>query len=220
MARLHRRAGLLAWLAIGALALATSSLLSAPVAAAAATLCAIVLGRAALPRLPACDLPQRSDGRSGCLLSMAVAGAMSLLVSQLSRHSGPQLCGLVAAIPVVAMFARMRGTGVAEPLMLQVLRGYPDAWSRGNVPRRWAARAACRAPGMGDRPRLQRLHAAGPHPSTIAHRQAALRRPRHRVRWLGTTLPIHQENEMRFAPRLAEHQRPVGIIRGSDEGPR
>jgi len=154
------RAGLLAWLAIGALALATSSLLSAPVAVAAATLCAIVLGRAALPRLPGCDLPPRSDGRSGCLLSMAVAGAMSLLVSELSRHSGPQLCGLVAAIPVVAMFALHAGHrrgGV--PLMLQVLRGYLDgmvakatflgalgcAWAAGAGAWGWVIALACSA---------------------------------------------------------------------------
>ena len=46
--------------------------------------------------------------RSGPLLSMATAGAMSLLVSELSRHSGPQFCGLVAAIPLVGMFAMRR----------------------------------------------------------------------------------------------------------------
>src|SRR5204863_1038100 len=37
------------------------------------------------------------------LLSMATAGAMSLLVSALARHAGPQACGLVAAIPVVGL---------------------------------------------------------------------------------------------------------------------
>jgi hypothetical protein len=123
------RAALLAGLAVGALALLTSSLPSVPAAAAAATLCAILLGRAALPRLRASDLPRRADGRSGCLLSMAAAGAMSLLVSALSRHSGPQLCGLVAAIPVVGMFALHAGS-TRRCRSCWALRGYSTAWWR------------------------------------------------------------------------------------------
>ena len=177
-------AGLLAWLAVGALALATSSLPSAPAAAAAATLCAILLGRAALPRPPACDLPRRSDGRSGCLLSMAAAGAMSLLVSALSRHSGPQLCGLVAAIPVVGMFALHAGyRRGGAPLMLQVLRGYLDgmvakaafvgalgcAWVTGAGAWGWAIALVCSACTL-----LAQHHLDDRMP----HRQAPLRASR------------------------------------------
>ena len=58
---------------------------------------------------------------------MATAGAMSLLVSELSRHAGPQLCGGVAAIPVVGLFATWAGWrqgGTAR--MLQVVGGYLD----------------------------------------------------------------------------------------------
>jgi hypothetical protein len=66
-------------------------------------------------------------GRDASLVPMATAGAMSLLVSELSRHSGPQLCGLVAAVPVVGLFATWagwrRGGAIA---MLQVVRGYLD----------------------------------------------------------------------------------------------
>ena len=58
---------------------------------------------------------------------MATAGAMSLLVTELSRHSGPQLCGLVAAIPLVGMFAMHAGYRQGgAPLMLRVLGGYLD----------------------------------------------------------------------------------------------
>ena len=61
------------------------------------------------------------------LLSMATAGAMSLLVSALARHAGPQTCGLVAAVPVVGLLATRAGWrrgGVAA--MLGVVRGYLD----------------------------------------------------------------------------------------------
>jgi hypothetical protein len=61
------------------------------------------------------------------LLSMATAGAMSLLVSELARHAGPQACGLVAAIPVIGLLATRAGWrrgGVAA--MLEVVRGYLD----------------------------------------------------------------------------------------------
>ena len=58
---------------------------------------------------------------------MAAAGAMSLLVTELSRHSGPQLCGLVAAIPLIGMFALHAGYRQGgAPLMLRVLGGYLD----------------------------------------------------------------------------------------------
>jgi hypothetical protein len=87
---------------------------------------AIAIGRAALPRPP--TGPRRhAAGRGGLLLTMAMAGAMSMLVSTLSQHGGPRFCGLVAAIPVVgmsALYAGYREGGV--PLMLGVLRGYLD----------------------------------------------------------------------------------------------
>jgi len=59
---------------------------------------------------------------------LAVAGEIqSLLVTELSRHSSPQLCGLVAAIPLVGMFALHAGHRQGgAPLMLRVLGGYLD----------------------------------------------------------------------------------------------
>ena len=120
-------AGLVAWLAIGGLATLTWTLPAVPAAAAALTACAILFGRAAFPRLPAADASRRSGKRSGALLSMTTAGAMSLLVSELSRHSGPQFCGLVAAIPLVGMFAIVASYRQGgAPLMLRVLGGYLD----------------------------------------------------------------------------------------------
>ena len=119
-------AALLAWLAIGALAALTWALPGVPAAAAALTLVAVLIGQAALPRLP-CGPRRRGDTRTGALLSMAMAAAMSLLVSELSRHGGPQFCGLVAAIPVIGMFALYAGYRQGgAPLMFRVLRGYLD----------------------------------------------------------------------------------------------
>jgi len=118
-------AGLVAWLAIGSLATFTSAVPAVPAAAAALTACAILFGLATLPRLPAGDSHKRSGKRTGALLSMATAGAMSLLVSELSRRSAPQFCGLVAAVPLVgmvAMVASYRQGGA--PLMLRVLGAY------------------------------------------------------------------------------------------------
>jgi hypothetical protein len=49
------------------------------------------------------------------------------LVTELSRHSGPQFCGLVAALPLIGTFAvsaSYRQGGA--PLMLRVLGGYLD----------------------------------------------------------------------------------------------
>jgi hypothetical protein len=120
-------AGLMAWLAIGGLATLTWAVPAVPAAAAALTACAILFGLVALPRLPAGDPHRRSGKRSGPLLSMATAGAMSLLVSELSRYSPPQFCGLVAAVPLVgmvAMIASHRQGGA--PLMLKVLGGYME----------------------------------------------------------------------------------------------
>ena len=120
-------AGLLAWLAIGALVSLTWTLPTMPAAVAALTLGAIVLGQAAVPRLSASDGRAGTGQRNAPWLSMAAAGVMSLLVTELSRHSGPQLCGLIAAIPVVGMFALHAGYRQGgAPLMLRVLGGYLD----------------------------------------------------------------------------------------------
>ena len=176
-------AAMAAWLAVGALALATSSLPSLPTVAAALTLCAILLGRAALPPAPACDSPRRG-GRSGPLLSMAAAGAMSLLVSALSTVSGPQLCGLVAAVPVVGMFALNAGYRQGgAPLMLRVLHGYLDgmaakaaflgalgcAWALGASAWGWASGLACAALTLVAQHRL-----AQKPPARSTHRLAPL----------------------------------------------
>ena len=97
------------------------------------------------------------DRRRTALLSMAVAGAMSALVSALSRHGGPHLCGMVAALPVIgacAVFAAHREGGAA--LAWQVLGGYLDgmwakaaflaalggAWATGAGAWAWAAALA------------------------------------------------------------------------------
>jgi len=120
-------AGLVAGIAIGTLAALTCGVPAVPIAAAALTACALLCGHAALPRLPVIDPDRRPGKRTGPLLSMATAGAMSLLVSELSRHNPPQFCGLVAALPLVgmvAMVASYRQGGA--PLMLRVLGGYID----------------------------------------------------------------------------------------------
>ena len=85
------------------------------------------VARAAWPHPPTGALRQRAGTRAGAGVSMASAGVMSLVVTELSRHSGPQFCGLVAALPLVGSFAAHAGYrqgGV--PLMLRVLRGYLD----------------------------------------------------------------------------------------------
>jgi len=99
----------------------------------------------------------RRGGRRTALLSMLVAGAMSALVSALSRNGSPQFCGLVAALPVLAgcaTFAAHREGGAT--LALQVLRGYLDgmwakaallaalgwAWAAGAGSWAWAAALA------------------------------------------------------------------------------
>ena len=76
---------------------------------------------------PAGRTPRATRGRDAMLLPVATAALMSLLVSALARHSGPQLCGAVAAVPVVGMVATWAGWrrgGAAA--MLQVVRGYLD----------------------------------------------------------------------------------------------
>ena len=120
-------AGVLAWVAIAGLVALTSALPAMPATVAVLTVCAILFGHAALPRLPASDPHRRAPQRTGTWLSMAAAGAMSLLVTELSRHSSPQLCGLVAAIPLVGMFALRAGYRQGgAPMMLRVLGGYLD----------------------------------------------------------------------------------------------
>jgi hypothetical protein len=86
-----------------------------------------VLGRTAFPRVPIAGPARHAGRRNGTVLAMATAGTMSLLVSELARHSDPHLCGLVAAVPLVGMCAtvagyREGGAGV----MLRVLAGYLD----------------------------------------------------------------------------------------------
>ena len=89
------------------------------------------------PAVTANDSRRPPVRRDATLLPMATAGTMSLLVAELSRHSSPQLCGLVAAIPVIGMLATWAGWrqgGVQR--MLQVVAGYLDGMT---------AKAACLA---------------------------------------------------------------------------
>ena len=116
-----------AWLATVALAAATWQLATLPAAAALLALAAVVVGRAATPRAPAHDGERRGNARDATLLAMATAGAMSLVVSELSRRSAPQFCGLIAAIPVLGMFTTCAGYRQGgAPRMLRVLAGYLD----------------------------------------------------------------------------------------------
>jgi hypothetical protein len=118
------------------------------------SLVAILNGRAAPPHFPG-DPRRRGDGRTGAPLSMAMAGAMSLLVSELSRHGGPQFCGLVATIPVIGMSALYAGYRQGgAPLMSGVLGGYLDgmvakAAFLGALGSAWAAGAGAWAWPMG-----------------------------------------------------------------------
>ena len=82
----------------------------------------------AAPRTAPADASTRpASRRDASAMAVATAGAMSLLVSELSRHSGPQLCGLVAAVPVVGMFATWAGWRQGgAPRMLQVVAAYLD----------------------------------------------------------------------------------------------
>jgi hypothetical protein len=82
------------------------------------------VSHAGLPHMPN-PRARRTVGPQTPLQSMAVAGAMSLFVSALAQHAGPQLCGMIAALPLVAMFALHAGHrqgGSAS--MLLVLGGY------------------------------------------------------------------------------------------------
>lgn len=147
-------AALLAWLLVLALAAMTWTLPIVPAVAAALALIAILTGQAAPAHLPA-GWRGRGDLRTGTLLSMVMAGAMSMLVSELSRHGGPRSCGLVAAIPVIgmsALHAAYRQGGA--PVMFQVLGGYLDGMVAksaflGALGVSWAAGAGTWAWAMG-----------------------------------------------------------------------
>jgi hypothetical protein len=168
------RAALLAWIAIVAVAVLTWRLPMLPAAAALLAICAVVFGRAALPRVTGSEATGRARKRDGTLLSMTIAGAMSLLVTELSRHSGPQFCGLVAALPLVGMFATCAGYREGgTPLMLRVLGGYLDgmaakaaflaglgaAWSLGAEPWAWGIALAAAGLTLLAQQRLQRQEA-------------------------------------------------------------
>jgi hypothetical protein len=174
------RAALLAWLAIAALAMLTWELPTLPAAAALLAICAVVFGRAAFPRRTSDDTVRRAGKRDATLLSMATAGAMSLLVSELSRHTGPQFCGLVAAVPLVGMFATYAGYRQGgTSLMLRVLGGYLDgmaakaaflaalgaAWTLGVGTWAWWIALAAAAFALLAR---QRLQAQPARPSRLA----------------------------------------------------
>nr|HET7858191.1 hypothetical protein [Caldimonas sp.] len=116
-----------AWLATAALAAATWQLATLPAAAAFLALAAVVVGRAATPRVPVHGGERRGNARDVTLVAMATAAAMSLVVTELSRRSAPHFCGLVAAIPVIGMFATCAGYRQGgAPRMLRVLGGYLD----------------------------------------------------------------------------------------------
>ncbi|HEX6705150.1 MAG TPA: hypothetical protein VF169_10350 [Albitalea sp.] len=115
-------------------------------------------------------------GRRTALLSMVMAGAMSALVSSLSRHGSPHFCGLVATLPVLAgcaTFAAHRKGGVT--LALQVLGGYLDAmwakaaflaalgwaWAAGAGSWAWAAALAGASIALLARGRVRNARAGG-----------------------------------------------------------
>jgi len=115
-------------------------------------------------------------GRRTALLSMVMAGAMSALVSALSRHGSPHFCGLVAALPVLAGCATFvaHREGCAT-LALQVLGGYLDgmwakaaflaalgwAWAAGAGSWAWAAALAGASIALLARGRVCNAQAGG-----------------------------------------------------------
>ena len=106
-----------------AAAAAAGSLWGTFASAAMAWLGAVLL----LRRASAWPPPHPLDERARAVLSMGAAGGMSLVVGLLARHAGPALCGLVAAVPVVALtttfVAHRRGGAATAGLFL---RGYLD----------------------------------------------------------------------------------------------
>lgn len=117
-------AATLALTGVAALALATQGVTTALVVALPLTVGVIALAMRHSPRSPA-QARHAGDWRRDAALAMTASGVMSLLAGELARHSGPALCGVVAAIPIVAMSGvvvshRQGGT----PLAFQFLRGY------------------------------------------------------------------------------------------------
>jgi hypothetical protein len=179
-----------AWLATAALAIATWQLAALPAVAALLALAAVVVGRAATPPAPAQDGERRGSGRDATLVAMATAGAMSLLVTELSRRSAPQFCGLVAAIPVIGMFATCAGYRQGgAPRMLRVLGGYLDgmaakaaflaglgaAWAAGAGASAWAIAVFAAATTLVLQQRVTRAASAAPAPSASPTRSTACR---------------------------------------------
>ena len=117
-------AALLALLAIGALAATIWEWPAVLTAVTGLAIAAVLAGQARQPA--AAGGARRRTGRiADALLSMAVAGAMSLVTSEVSRHGGPQLCGLIATIPVIGLSTVVAGHRQGgAPLMLRVLDGY------------------------------------------------------------------------------------------------
>jgi hypothetical protein len=114
-------------LACAAVAALAALLWSIPAALTAATVCALLVILAGPAARPSFDRgPQRrARWRTESLLSMGIAGVMSLLVSEVSRHGTPQFGGLLATIPVVGVSALVSGHRQGgAPLMLGVLDGY------------------------------------------------------------------------------------------------
>jgi len=168
-----------AWLATAALAAATWRIAALP-AAALLALGAVVVGRAATPRAPAHNDARCSGGRDATLVAMATAGAMSLVVTELSRRSAPQFCGIVAAIPVIGVFATCAGYRQGgAPRMLRVLGGYLDgmaakaaflaalgaAWAAGVGASAWAIGVFAAATTLLVQQRVTRSVSAAPAPS-------------------------------------------------------
>lgn len=147
------------WLSVDHGGRYAASAASGSLAGTLLTLLLAWLALALAPRRDGCTAHamQGRGGRRTALPSMVAAGAMSALVSALSRHGSPEFCGLVAALPVLggcATFAAHREGGAM--LALQVLGGYLDgmwakaaflaalgwAWAAGAGSWAWAAALA------------------------------------------------------------------------------
>jgi len=183
-------AATVAGVATVALAAATWQLATLPVAAALLALAAVVVGRAATPRIPAHDGERRGSARDATLVAMASAGAMSLVVTELSRRSAPQFCGLIAAIPIIGMFTTCAGYRQGgAPRMLRVLGGYLDgmaakaaflaalgaAWTVGAGALAWAVGVAAAATTLVVQQRITRAASAAPAPSASPAHSPACR---------------------------------------------
>jgi hypothetical protein len=117
-------AALLALLGVGALA---AMIWESPAALTAITGLAMlaVLAGQAQQRASEGSARRRRGRAADVLFSMGVAGGMSLATSELSHHGGPQLCGLIATVPVIGLSTMVAGHREGgAPLMLRVLDGY------------------------------------------------------------------------------------------------